>query len=160
MQNQPVPPMSAARAAVYQILIVSGMLTAIGCGAKQTPQPPSEANLKAIYVLYGQYTGQHRGQSPPDAAAFKKFIRGVDADQLKSLTDKDVDSLFVSPRDDLPYVVHYKAAMGMPGVGPPGAPGGGWLAHEELGENGKRYLLFSTGIIEEVDADRFDEIVR
>lgn len=146
--------------AVFQVITGCLVLATIGCGAKQVEQPPTEANLKVIYVLFGQYTGQNRGQSPPDAAAFKQFVLGLDAEQLKSLTDKDVDSLFISPRDNQPYVIHYKAEMGVPGVGVPDAAGGGWLAHEQTGVEGKKYLLLSTGIIEEVDASRFDEIVR
>ena len=148
------------KSTVANVLLACLVLASIGCGAKSVPQPPTEANLKTLYVLFGQYTGQNRGQSPPDAAAFKKFVQSLDAEQLKSLTDKDVDSLFISPRDNQPYVIHYKAEMGVPGVGTPDAPGGGWLAHEETGVNGKKYLLLSTGIIEEVDAQRFAEIVR
>jgi len=135
-------------------------LAVVGCGNKPVEQPPTEANLKTIYVLFGQYTGQNRGQSPPDEAAFKKFIQGLDAEQLKSLTDLDVASLFISPRDNQPYVIHYQAEMGIPGVGAAGEPGGGWLAHEATGVAGKKYLLYSTGIMEEVDAQRFAEVVR
>lgn len=145
---------------IFQLVCVCVILATIGCGSKPVEQPATEANLKAIYVLFGQYTGQNRGQSPPNADAFKKFLQGLDPEQLKAVTDKDVDSLFVSPRDNQPYVIHYKGEIGVPGVGAPSAAGGGWLAHEATGVDGKRYLLLSTGIIEEVDAARFAEIVK
>ncbi len=134
------------------------ILGAIGCGGGPEPQSPAEAGLKAIYVMYGQYAGQNRGKSPPDVEAFKKFVRSTNAEQLKSLNVNDVESLFISPRDKQPYVVHYNAAVSVPGVGVPA--GDSWLAYEETGQGGKKYILLSTGIIEEVDAVRFGEIVQ
>ena len=161
MQLPFVKRISVHRQAICICLALATLgLATLGCGAKQTPQPPTETNLKAIYVLYGWYTGQHRGKSPPDDAAFKKFIKSLDGEQLKSLTASDPETLFVSPRDNQPYVVHYKTDIGIPGVGTPGVAGGGWLAHETTGVNGKKYILLPTGIIEEVNEQRFAEIVQ
>lgn len=115
---------------------------------------PVEANVKNIAIFYGRYTSQNRGRTPPDKEALKKFIASHPAAELAALKITDVEQLFVSPRDKQPYVVCYGAKL--PPPGPSGSP---VVAHEKDGVEGRRFVAFSNGGVDELDDARFRELV-
>jgi hypothetical protein len=125
-----------------------------GCGPSDKPLSESEKNLKALSVFYGQYLGTHRGQSPPDEAEFKKYVRSLPAEQLKvfNVEPGDVDKLFISPRDNQPYGIAYKSK-----AGPPGESGAPMVIWEQSGRNGKRYVADAVGKVEEIDDATFQK---
>jgi hypothetical protein len=145
----------ALRTVVGVCLVLGSLvlcLVAGGCGGSQRrSQEREESNLKPLAVFYGKYIGQHRGQPPASEKELKEFIRSAGADQLASFNVADVDSLFVSPRDQKPYVVLYgrAAPVGKDRV----------VAYEQKGKNGKRFVANDLGQIQEVDEARFKEMV-
>lgn len=108
--------------------------------------------MKILGLLYGQYSGQHRGQPPANEAQFKQFIEKNDA--FLKQRQLDLASVFVSERDGKPYVVLY---------GPPKGPydliGQPVVAYEQDGVNGKRFVANTMGAVEEVDEARFHHLV-
>lgn len=130
---------------------VLGLLT-VGCGgARRRAQQREESNLKPLAILYGRFIGQHRGRPPASEEEFKKFIGSFGKEQLATFNVTDVDSLFVSPRDQKPYVVLY-------GKSPP-AGSARVIAHEQEGQGGTRFVATDLGKVEEVDEARFREMV-
>ena len=114
----------------------------------------AEINLKTLAVLYGRYVGSHRGKAPPGPEEFRKFIKGMGKQQLEALKVTDPEKLFKSPRDNQPYVILYNVPAGVPG--PQGAA---VIGYEKEGSGGKRYVAFNNGGVEEVDEDRFKQLV-
>lgn len=125
-----------------------------GCGGKPAAVERETSNLKPLSVLYGKYLSQHRGKAPADEAELKKFAKSVNVKELEALGVKDIDSLFISTRDQKPYAVIYGNSVTS---APPGKEV--VIAYEQEGVSGKRYVATSLGRIEEVDEARFREMV-
>ncbi|MCU0877742.1 MAG: hypothetical protein MUF06_08175 [Pirellulaceae bacterium] len=132
---------------------LAAVALAAGCGNPEKVAQES-SNLKPLVVLYGQFIGQHRGKPPADEAEFKAFVQKVDPERLKSFQVTDVDSMFISSRDNQPYVVRYGKLEGP--AGPAGQP---VVAYEQTGVDGKRYVASAIGAIEEVDEETFRKMV-
>lgn len=139
-------------ARVVLTLWVSAAL--MGCGGGHGSAAQESSNLKPLALLYGQYIGRHRGQPPPNESEFKQFIQKDGATLLATFAIADVDELFVSSRDQQPYVVLYG-----PTSGPPGPAGQPVIAYERDGVGGKRFVASSLGAVEEVDESKFREWV-
>ena len=129
----------------------------LGCGGSQRESEAREqSNLKPLALLYGQYIGQNRGQPPASEEQFKQFVRALSSERLASLGVTDVEQIFVSSRDQKPYVVLYgQAALS----GPPGPAGAPVIAYELEGAGGTRFVASNMGAVEEVDEARFKELV-
>ena len=97
---------------------------------------------------------QHRGQPPANEAEFRTFVEKEGPSLLEQFALKDVSSLFVSSRDNQPYVILYG-----PLSGPPGPAGQPVFAYEKTGVGGKRMVASGLGAVEEVDEARFKELV-
>jgi hypothetical protein len=66
----------------------------------------------------------------------------------------EIDKLFVSSRDNKPYVVIYGTMPG--GQGPGGAP---VVAYEKEGVKGKRFVASALGAVVEVEEAEFRKMV-
>jgi hypothetical protein len=118
-------------------------LALAGCSSPQaSPPTPQEMHLKQLAVFYGQYTGAHQGSGPRNQADFKAFI----TQRAGGATAEDIDSLFVSPRDQKPYVIAYNVRLGAMPAGPPPV-----VAHEEIGVEGKHFAADALGGVEELE---------
>ena len=146
--------MSSQTVRLVSALALSLGCLSLGCKPVNKPAPPAESNLKVLSVFYGRYIQTHQGQTPPDAEAFKKFITSMPASELETFKVTDVEKLFVSPRDGQLCVVRYGFAL--PPPGPTGAP---VVAYEKVGVNGRRYVAYSVGGVDEVDEARFRQLV-
>ena len=93
-------------------------------------------------IHYGRYTGSHQGSGPKGEADFKAFIKR----SVPGITDQQLAELFVSPRDQKPYVIAYNVRLGAMPQG--GAP---IVAHEEVGVEGKFFAADALGGVQEVD---------
>ncbi len=129
-------------------------LALCGCGGAAQQQAEEESTLKSLAVLYGQFTGQHRGQPPANEAEFKAFVESQNAEwfQLRGISDRA--QVWISNRDKQPYVVLYG-----PVTGPPGPAGKPVIAYESKGVGGKRMVASELGAVDEVDESRFKELV-
>jgi hypothetical protein len=142
------------RSALDRFFVSSGLVFGLLAGCSQDAPPPTvqQIHLKDLAVAYGRFIASHRGQSPKDEKEFKAFVQTM----LPYLPSKptDVDSLFVSPRDNQPYVVRYGASSAVSGSGQ--AP---VVAYEQQGVDGNRFIATILGAVEEVDEARFRELV-
>jgi hypothetical protein len=138
------------------LFLVAATLTAasLGCSRQEEPITKQEAHLKALAVCYGRFIGQHQGNPPQSEEEFKTFIQSIPAEQIPG-GSADMNSLFVSPRDNQPYVVRYDLdrTQLMPGPTMP------IVAYEQTGVEGKRYVADMVGGVQEVEEAKFKELV-
>ena len=136
------------------LLCLSMLASLVGCDGGSRPQPKAEAHLQALAVFYGRYLSQNRGQSPADEKAFKEFLAKLAPSEFTGFGLSTSDEMFVSPRDNHPYVVRYNVP-----VGPPTPQGSSVVAYEQTGAAGKRYVAFALGGVEQVDDARLRQLV-
>ncbi|WP_157368961.1 hypothetical protein [Zavarzinella formosa] len=137
------------------MLTTLGLLTNLpACAPEPKAASPTEKNLKALTVFFGRYLSKHKGQGPADEAEFRKFISAMSPADFTTfgVDPAKLDQLFVSPRDNEPYGIVWKARLGAPG--PDGAQMVVW---EQKGVNGKRFVSDAVGKIEEVDDETFNK---
>src|SRR5207245_7605885 len=103
----------------------------IGCGQRIEPQPlsPGEARIRKFGLIYQEYMGsQHK--RPASTDELKAWAKKISKTRLGELEIPDVEEVFVSPRDQHPYVLVRGVLTATWQV----------VAQEEVGEGGKRYL--------------------
>lgn len=118
---------------------------AFGCGERIEPQPLSlpEARIRNFGKVYREFqTAQHK--KPANLEELKTWAKKLPKTRLDELEIADIDEVFVSPRDNQPYVL--KAT-----------PAGPWqvVAHEKTGMAGKRYVITAMGSALELDESAF-----
>lgn len=126
--------------------------TLVGCGIGGSANVSKATSH--LRILASQYSAATRARNKPpaDEAEFKKFVNErVDGAGLERYDIQSPEELFISKRDGKPFVVFYgKKPKGVdPEV----------VAYEQEGIDGKRWVAFSLGNIEEVDETRFRELV-
>lgn len=138
------------------VSVIGGLLLAIasGCAQRESTQAQVASNLKPLAVLYGKFTGSHRGRSPENEKEFKDYIKSLSESDLAALKISDAEKLFVSARDGQPYVVVYGGPKG-----PAGSSSSPVVVYEQVGVGGKRFVATALGAIEEVADARFREMV-
>lgn len=101
----------------------------------------------AMSGLYGQYLGQHKNQPPPNEKAFRDYLNTKQDDlQRVGLT---IDQMFVSPRNGEPFEWVY-------GRKPPAGPAGmTYVGYEKTSVDGKRLVIATRGMYEEMDDAKF-----
>jgi len=112
------------------------------------------STLKPLAILYGRFIPQHRGQAPANEAEFRAFVEKEGPSLLEQFAVKDVNSLFVSSRDNQPFVILYG-----PLTGPPGPAGQPVFAYEKVGVGGRRMVATSLGAVAEVDEAEWKRLV-
>ena len=138
-----MPKFRAAFPSVMAMVCSSVLILPIGC--QQTQKPVEEARPSQLAIFYGRFISAHQGQSPANEKELKDFISKLDA-------NVNVDEIFVSPRDNEPYVVRYKLGTAMPGAEMV-------TVHEKTGVNGKKMIGLATGQVRIVDDDEFQKLV-
>jgi len=137
---------SAGRLSLLCLLLFGSCQSA----SSQSARERESSHLRALVNLYN-YAASKLGHRPTNEAEFKNFIAANGAPMLESLHIKNADDLFISERDGEAFVVLYG----------PAAPGAGhdMVAYERTGVSGRRLLGYSLGAVEEVDEQRFEELV-
>ena len=143
MADRLVPRISRTCLAVLAILPLI-----VGCG----PSGPSDGDvdssqLQQLARWYGNFPTVNRGRMPGDEAQLKAHITQHAGDSVAS-----VDDLFVSERDGQPYVMLYGKDAANPG-------NGGVVGYEALGVEGKRFVGFRSGEVQELDEARIRQLV-
>ena len=132
--------------------IVLGCGLLMGCGGSSAaPEQLDRSNLKPLAMLYGRFMARHRGLPPANEAEFKRYVQSNGSDILSSYSVTDTEGLFVSPRDQKPYVVLYGD--------PRNRLNQDLIAYEQEGVAGKRLVVDSLAIVREVDEEHFRELV-
>jgi hypothetical protein len=133
-------------------VLVATAIFVVGCRARQVPPPAGEAHIMSLARAYTTYVSTHQGKGPPSEQAFRDYLKGLPAEKARALgvDSSNLDALFTSPRDGKPYKVVYgfDQSSGRAGSGPP------VFAYEQDGTNGKRYVAYFGGKVEEVDASK------
>ena len=127
----------------------------VGCSSAEKKQS-LQREASHLHWLLRLYTfARQKGKSPNSEQEFKQFIGSIDpamADRTRAGANiTSTDELFISERDGQPYTVFY-------GTRPKGV-GNDVLAFEQKGVGGKRYVGYGLGFVEEVDEQRFSELV-
>jgi hypothetical protein len=128
--------------------------TATGCGSQKKSLARQQSGLKKLAIVYGRFLSQHRGKPPANEAEFKTYVQSFSPANLTSFGIDDSNRVFISNRDNKPYVIIY----GQP-KGPPGPGGSPVIAYEQQGEAGMRWVASALGAVEEVDEARFRQLV-
>ncbi len=123
-----------------------------GCRSKTEAggEPEAKVRLARLLRLYRAYADKH-GKGPPTDAALREFggkLSSKDRDEL--LIGDDLDSIFVSPRDNQKYIIRHDLKIS----------GGGEtraVAWEAEGQAGKRFVALSMGYVEEYDEETFKQ---
>ncbi len=120
-------------------------LVAVGCRGSQTQSSDVEqSHIKVLAISYGLFTGRHRGQPPANEKAFREYVESRNSDRVKNIGG--IDQMFISERDQKPYVVFYGKDV---------QKNNGVVAYEQEGSGGKRFVADDLGVIEELDEEQF-----
>ena len=132
------------------MLVCLLLLASLGCGEVPVSAQPEMNNLKALGILYGKYTGAHSGRIPEHEKQLLQYVRASEASLLQQFGVDDPAKLFVSPRDGKPLVVVY--GKGIPAEANP------MVAYESEPVNGTRLAVWSTGLVQELEEERFQAL--
>lgn len=128
------------------------LLHTAGCSDSRTQasRAAQTSHLRTLISLYNAASAKI-GRPPADEASFKQFIVDDSMQVLEKMQIASADDLFISERDGQPFVVRYRHTLKFktPNI----------VAYEQTGVDGRRQIGFRLGVIEEVDAQRFAELV-
>jgi len=139
-------------------------LTGCGSGTQMASAPEGRERIERLKGLIQMYQQQNNGQMPKDEATFKAWLTKIPANMQQTLREslkvQRLDELMISPRDNKPYVINYKAPGLMMMGGKPGKPTGDkpmltWVAYEADGVGGKRWVVDLYGSAVEMDDATF-----
>ena len=133
-------------------LIFCASFVAAGCDPTADNSATESSNIKPLAVFYGRFVGANRGRVPKSEQELKDFIAGRPAEELQIFGISDVENLFVSSRDNQPYKFNFNAKAIAPGQMVV-------FVWEQTGVDGSRYVGGTLGEVEEVDEQRFRELV-
>jgi hypothetical protein len=122
-------------------------LTGCGGNAGSEVRKQATSHVRLLTSLHTKISSE-LGRYPKDEAEFKAALAKANLSN-EALKVNNLDELFVSERDGQPLVVVY-------GQAPAGSD---IVVYEQTGANGLRQVGHRIGMIEEVDAARFAEIV-
>jgi hypothetical protein len=131
------------------VIAVACCVIPLGCGSgARKAEEQMQSNLRPLAHFYNRYVQENRGRAPANEEEFKQFIRSRPSQDLADQGVTDVESLFVSSRDNKPYVVIYG------GQAPSDV-----VAYEQEGVGGKRFVATNLGGVEELDEAGFSKRV-
>src|SRR5947207_15917680 len=89
--------------------LLSGLAIVLGCSGSDTLNSPTAARLKKLSTMYLDYAVARNGGGPASEDVLKKHIRNSDGRTLQAngIDKNEIDSLFISERDQQPFVVIY-----------------------------------------------------
>jgi hypothetical protein len=105
------------------------------------------SHVRLLTNLYAKASNA-LGRNPRDQEEFKRAIASSGV-PLENLRVQSIDELFVSDRDGQPLTVVYGPPKGESDV----------VVYETQGVDGLRQVGHKIGMVEEVDATRFAELV-
>jgi hypothetical protein len=126
-----------------------------GCGSDEL-NSPTAVRLRGLAALYMDCAVSKNGKGPASEQEFKKHLRSLPDHVLSAngCDPKGIDAVFVSPRDQEPFVVQYGITITR--ISATSAP---LVAYEKSARNGKRLVAFANGKAEHVDEARLQELL-
>ena len=129
------------------LVLVALLLVASGCGGSGASLSKIDyGQVRGMTDLYSKYLGEHRDQPPPDEKAFRDYL-ATKQDILERF-ELTIDQFFLSPRSIEPLVWVY-------GKTPPTGRMGTYFAYEQIPVEGKRLVIGTLGMYEEMDEAQF-----
>jgi hypothetical protein len=143
-----------------RLVAAIGVFTiALGCGtgndAASRIAAANDSNVLRLSNLYQAYRLRNDAQGPKDQAELTTYLRqNMDPTRLERMgvDPNDLEGLFVSDRDGQPLVIRYAVPGGLGAVDA--------VVFEKEGLNGKRQVGFTDGSVEEVEADRYEQLLQ
>jgi hypothetical protein len=134
------------------LLFMAGLFQVAGCGGAPTgANAPDYSSIRAMTGFYEWYLGENKHQPPKDEQQFRAYLQGKQ-DSLDEF-GLTVDEMFASPRGEKLQWVYGKK--------PPSGPAGMmYIAYESRPVDGKRLVLSTRGMHEEMDETRFQAVFR
>lgn len=117
----------------------------------ETNKAKATSRLRALVSLYNRHIIAN-GKPPADATAFEQFIAEKGGAMLEKLQVDTPKELLISERDGEPFVVVYDGS-------PPAGSSREVVAYEKQGIDGRRWVGFRIGAIEELDEPQFQELM-
>jgi hypothetical protein len=126
----------------------------MGCRSEQSASDaaPDDSRIKPLTMMYASYMNRSAGRRPASQQEFKSYIAERGEQLLKSAGMSSVEELFVSPRDNEPYVILY-------GSEDPRLTSSGIVIYERTGMGGRRLVGYRMGFVNEVDEAEFRKLV-
>jgi hypothetical protein len=128
-----------------------------GCGGGDSGSAATDAivvdysSTRVLASLYSQYLSEHKNQAPPNEQAFREFL-GTKQETLER-AGLTIDDMFASPRNGQPLEWVY-------GRKPPAGRVGTYFAYEKTPVDGKRLVIATRGMYEEMDEAQFNTLFR
>ncbi len=123
-------------------------LLVVGCssGSQRTA---ARKHIVQVANYLSQYAATNDSKAPPNEEAFKKYLSEVrktsdHAEILTSPEDKQAYSIV--------YGISYKLKLGKEGLVPPDQLPRIKIAQEKTGKDGKIWVAYVGGIVEQIDA--------
>jgi hypothetical protein len=106
------------------------------------------SRLLLLTALKSQYTSQ-LGNKPATEEDFKAFVtKTASPDMLAKANVSRAEDLFISERDQKPFVIVLWGKAGTAGAGEKKGPApGGVFAYEQEGKDGKRLVSYIGGVV-------------
>lgn len=145
------------RSGICLSVLLGTLVAFAGCGGTDVNSmiaAANDTNVKRLATLYSYFHIQNRNKGPKNEEQLRQFIESQDADRLKrgGIDATKLDDLFISERDNEPFVVRYRVNTVIRG---PALP----VIFESTGVDGMRQVGFCNGSMKEVDADEYDRLM-
>jgi hypothetical protein len=122
----------------------------MGCSSAIRPEPEAKARLSKVLKLYNAYVEKNK-KGPPNEQALRSFAQKLTTQERDEyLIGEDLDNIFISPRDQQPFVIRYNLKLD------PGGPTRA-VAWEATGHAGMRFVALTNLYVEEYDEETFKE---
>ena len=130
------------------IALLGLIILQAGCSSGPDMKDVYDSNIKRLHVCYTMFMEDHGYNGPKDEAEFKDYLKNnptaIYMMKRIDLTPENVDEIFVSDRDNEPFIVKY----GLTGVADHA------IIFEKTGLDNKRYVAFSDPL--ELDSDEYE----
>jgi hypothetical protein len=122
------------------------LIAAVGCSGDDALNSPTALKMEGLANAYLDHV-VGAGDVPADEQALKKHMRGLRASVQYDyqIDPNNIDSSFISERDNEPLVVIYGK-----GIGKISGDSKHVIAHEKTGKNGKRLVVFASTKLDHV----------
>lgn len=145
---------------VGTLLLFGVILLSLGCTVSKKEADniaKEQSHIKSLAIMYCGYISQNQGRMPPNDQIFKQYVQAMIAKQSSDNKGPNAEEIFISERDQKPYVILFgRAAQSGPRNGPADLP---VVIYEQDGVDGRRFVASSMGAIEEVDEEQFQRLV-
>jgi hypothetical protein len=132
-------------------LVVSWL--APGCGKAPPSKPKHDVDIRGLWHVYVEYmTKNQKPQGAKNSEELREWAtNNMTKERLELMAVYDLEAAFISPRDNLPYVVLPINKK---------REDGGIIIHEAKGVDGKRFVAFGKSMVQEMTEEEFRNALR